>query len=170
MDRDLGMDRPITRRDFLDGVAVGVGALTLGGFLQACDLGGNDGGRRVRVVRRPEDVTGLRGLTDRSFEVPHMLRDGTFWDSAPEPADTGERYDLVVVGAVEKDRADHILGEDLQQQALPLGRRAVDQDAALFELRSRLAMALHPLVDQLVISVGVSWNGMPRERRMSTAW
>lgn len=32
------------------------------------------------------------------MKVPHALRDGTFWDDAPEPRDTHEKYDLVVVG------------------------------------------------------------------------
>ena len=40
----------------------------------------------------------------------------------------------------EENRANHILGEDLQQQALAVGRRAVDEDAAFFELVSGLAM------------------------------
>src|SRR5262245_23370596 len=52
---------------------------------------------------------------------------------------------------LEEDRPDHILGEDLKQQALAFGRCAIDQDAALFEFGGRLAMILHPLVDQLVI-------------------
>jgi spermidine dehydrogenase len=101
------MDRPITRRDFLDGVAMGAGALTLGGFLAGCDFGGNGTGKdRVRGSAanaaagiRPEAQAGMRGLTDRAREIPHQLRDGTFWQSAGEPADTGESYDLVVVGA-----------------------------------------------------------------------
>ena len=42
---NLGMDRPITRRDFLDGVAIGAGALTLGGFLRHVT------GRRRRRAR-----------------------------------------------------------------------------------------------------------------------
>ncbi len=98
--KGLGTDRPITRRDFLDGVAIGAGALTLGGFLQACDLGGSDRATSAPgTATRPEDVTGLRGLTDASFEIPHRLRDSTFWESAPEPDNTGEQYDLIVVGA-----------------------------------------------------------------------
>ncbi len=45
-----------------------------------------------------------------------------------------EAFVALALDDLEEDRADHILGEDLQQQALPLGRRAVDQDAALLEL------------------------------------
>lgn len=100
MNDDLGMDRPITRRDFLDGVAIGAGALTLGGWLQGCDFGGRDGANSdLASLALPEDAKGLRGLTDTSFEIPHRLRDGTFWDSAPDPIDTEQHYDLVVIGA-----------------------------------------------------------------------
>ena len=65
-----------------------------------------------------------------------------------------EAFVALALDDLEEDRADHVLGEDLQQQALALGRRAVDQDAALLELGGRLAMAFDALVDQLVISVG----------------
>ena len=102
-DRELGMDRRITRRDFLDGVAIGAGALTLGGFLAGCDFGGgSDGGSADKALVqgiRPEAETGMRGLTDEARLIPHQLRDGTFWQSAGKPVDTGETYDLIVVGA-----------------------------------------------------------------------
>jgi spermidine dehydrogenase len=32
------------------------------------------------------------------MNIMHAVRDGTFWDEAPPVSDTGERYDLVVVG------------------------------------------------------------------------
>ena len=47
----------------------------------------------------PPALTGLRGSHDGSFDAAHALRDGTFWETAGSPADNGERYDLVVVGA-----------------------------------------------------------------------
>ncbi len=46
----------------------------------------------------PPALTGLRGSHPGSFETAHSLRDGTFWDSAGKPEDTGESYDLIVVG------------------------------------------------------------------------
>ena len=46
----------------------------------------------------PPVKTGLRGSHPGSFEIAHSLRDGTFWESAGKPVDTGETYDLVVVG------------------------------------------------------------------------
>ncbi len=89
------MDRAITRRDFLDGVAIGAGGLVLTSVLPGCDLGGGDDGG----PSDPDELTGLRGLTDEARRIPHELRDGTFWQAAGDPQDTRERYDLVVVGA-----------------------------------------------------------------------
>ena len=40
----------------------------------------------------------MRGSHPGSFDAAHSLRDGTFWDSAGKPEDTGETYDLIVVG------------------------------------------------------------------------
>jgi spermidine dehydrogenase len=86
----------LTRRDFLNGVALGVG----GGLLSPRDLFGLSlddptGG----PPPYPPALTGMRGSHDGSFEVAHALRDGSFWTTAGAPADTGERYDLAVVGA-----------------------------------------------------------------------
>src|SRR5689334_3675445 len=55
---------------------------------------------------------------------------------------------------LEEDRADHVLGEDLQQQALPFSGSSVHQDAALLEFRNALVMALNAVGQHLVISVG----------------
>jgi spermidine dehydrogenase len=97
-DRQLGMRRRITRRDFLNGVAVGIGAL---GCASLRDL---DSGMRALTAgadspkNYPPALTDLRGSAPGSFDVAHALRDGTFWESAGSPADTHETYDLVVVG------------------------------------------------------------------------
>jgi spermidine dehydrogenase len=46
----------------------------------------------------PPAKTGMRGSHPGSFDAAHSLRDGTFWESAGKPIDTGETYDLIVVG------------------------------------------------------------------------
>src|SRR5262249_20891666 len=43
-------------------------------------------------------LTGMRGSHPGSFEDAHALRDGVFPTSGAKPADTGEVYDLIVVG------------------------------------------------------------------------
>ena len=40
----------------------------------------------------------MRGSQPGAYDVAHALRDGTFWESAGTPTDTGETYDLIVVG------------------------------------------------------------------------
>jgi spermidine dehydrogenase len=42
---------------------------------------------------------GLRGNHEGSQVFPHQLRDGTFSAGAAPVRDTGEHYDLVVIGA-----------------------------------------------------------------------
>ena len=99
--RDLGMDRPITRRDFVNGMAVPVG-----GALAFPSLGRGKAAPAARhaapvVPQDPADYPpvrhGLRGSHDGSFEVAHQMRDQRGWDFSGA-VDTGERYDLVVVG------------------------------------------------------------------------
>jgi spermidine dehydrogenase len=92
-DRELGMHRNITRRDFLNGVAVTAGAALLPWQLFAADV---DPEKSPSYY--PPALTGLRGSHPGSFDSAHSLRDGTFWDAAGTPQDTGETYDLIVVG------------------------------------------------------------------------
>jgi spermidine dehydrogenase len=96
-DRYLGMHRDITRRDFMNGAAMAIGASWLPHF-SIGDLPGSQEPQN-EAGYYPPMKTGLRGSHPGSFEVAHSLRDGTFWDTAGEPIDTGESYDLVVVGA-----------------------------------------------------------------------
>jgi len=93
-DRDLGMDRRITRRDFINGVAVTAGAVLMPWHLLAAD----DNDPQNSPGYYPPALTGLRGSHPGAFETAHSLRDGTFWDTAGKPEDTGETYDLIVVG------------------------------------------------------------------------
>ena len=91
-DRELGMDRPITRRDFLNGVALtAIGAAGL--------RGGFDHSALAAVTSpNPPALGGLRGHSVDAMNIMHAVRDGDFWDKAPTPEATGEAYDLVVVG------------------------------------------------------------------------
>jgi spermidine dehydrogenase len=93
-DRELGMRRNITRRDFLNGVAVTAGAALMPWHL----LAAADVDPEKSPSYYPPALTGLRGSHPGSFDAAHSLRDGIFWDAAGTSQDTGETYDLVVVG------------------------------------------------------------------------
>jgi spermidine dehydrogenase len=92
-DRKLGMDRPISRRDFLNGVA-----LTIGGAAVAQAGFGAGAAQAALTSSYPPALANLRGHSDGAMNVAHALRDGTFWETAGTPEATGETYDLVVVG------------------------------------------------------------------------
>ena len=103
INRDLGMAREITRRDFLNGVAVGAGASVLGaGFsaehLLAAAILDEPAAGRIEESYPPAKL-GLRGDNDGSYTYAHKLRDGESPNVMGEPVDTGESYDLIVVGA-----------------------------------------------------------------------
>ncbi|HTC36188.1 MAG TPA: FAD/NAD(P)-binding protein [Bryobacteraceae bacterium] len=92
-DRELGMDRPIQRRDFLNGVAVAIGAPLLGAHSAFAQQSPSSSSYY------PPTLTGMRGTHPGSYDTAHSLRDHTFWKNhTDKPADTGERYDLVIVG------------------------------------------------------------------------
>ncbi len=89
-DRELGMDRPIKRRDFLNGVAVAIGAPLLGVKSAA--------GQTITQLLSAYAHRNA-GLASRLVITAHALRDHAFWNNhADKPSDTGERYDLVIVG------------------------------------------------------------------------
>jgi spermidine dehydrogenase len=90
-DRELGMRRRITRRDFLDGISVAVGAAALAGSAR---------GQSVSVPPEnpsyyPPSLANMRGSHAGSFEVAHAVRDGKTFEAGAEDKET---WDLVVVG------------------------------------------------------------------------
>ncbi len=87
-DRALGMDRPITRRDFLNGLAQGAAAAALPGLATA------DGAAQDAAGYYPPRLTGMRGSHPGSFEAAHALRDGAAFPTVTPT----EEYDLIVVG------------------------------------------------------------------------
>ena len=91
---------PITRRDFLDGVALAIGAGAVDRMLRQFMAPAFAAGRAPQDEPGyyPPALTGLRGNHVGSFEAAHRLRDREFWPQAGKITDTGETYDLVVVG------------------------------------------------------------------------
>src|SRR5437868_4152525 len=88
------MGSSITRRDFLNGVALTVGGAILPPHL----LAAIEKDPESAADYYPPALTGMRGSHPGSFEVAHSVRDGEFWKQAGKPIDTRENYDLIVVG------------------------------------------------------------------------
>ena len=89
-DRRLGMDRTISRRDFMNGVGIAVGAA----LLPACGKSGAPISE-APATYYPPAATGMRGSHPGSFEVAHAAVSGQHW--AGKKID--EQYDLAIVGA-----------------------------------------------------------------------
>src|SRR6201996_4946351 len=94
-DHELGMDQPIARRDFLQGAAIGTAAAVGGRPREEAARGGEP---QNAPGYYPPTRLGMRGSHPDSFEAAHELRDGDFWNGAATLHDTGEEFDLVVVG------------------------------------------------------------------------
>ncbi len=98
LNRGLGEHRRIPRRDFLQGALVGAASALCGPLLRAH---ADEAMSAVAVAAQdqpgyyPPILTGMRGSHPGSFEAAHALRDGQ--DAGPG-GDTGESYDLVIVG------------------------------------------------------------------------
>ena len=90
------MNRKITRRDFLNGVAITIGA----SFLPSCSSKTPESQYwpEGKPGYDPSSLTGIRGNHDGSWEVMHAMRDNDFWQKQGKPSNTGEVYDLVIVG------------------------------------------------------------------------
>ena len=98
-DRALGMDRDISRRDFLNGVAMVAGSLAL----PDAGLAAGRDGTAASAADPGEDYpyppmrTGMRGSQPGSYIAAHALRDRRSVNLAGAEH-TGETYDLVIVG------------------------------------------------------------------------
>jgi len=99
-ERELGLDRPITRRDFIQGSALAMGGAVVGGGSAkqrpdyAFDVGADwygPGG--------VGDYAPSHGNTPELVRVAHEIRAGTFDGPTLDANESGESYDLVVVGA-----------------------------------------------------------------------
>jgi spermidine dehydrogenase len=98
-ERELGMGREITRRDFMNGVSIAVGSSLIAAnspWLEAFGVPQSPFVPKKDPSYYPPAKTGMRGSHDGSWEVAHEMRDGK---PLPQSMDDGETYDLVVVGA-----------------------------------------------------------------------
>jgi spermidine dehydrogenase len=97
-DRELGMNRSISRRDFLNGFALALGGSLVSPhseWLRAFGMPNSPYDPEKNPGYYPPALTGLRGDHDGSWQVFHHVVDGTRWDHA-EPVH--EFYDLIIVG------------------------------------------------------------------------
>lgn len=92
LDEALGLNTSITRRDFLNGALVSVGTLwaahltPMQQFVTA----------QQPAAQAPKSSWG--GNTQETFDAGHAVRDGLYDDPNIAAADTGELFDLVIVG------------------------------------------------------------------------
>jgi spermidine dehydrogenase len=98
--RKLGMDRPITRRDFLNGMAVTAASTQVTGsgwMAQAAAGAPADSG--LTAENYPPLRSGLRGNYPASIAEFENLRTAKYKDFPVPAAEITESYDLVIVGA-----------------------------------------------------------------------
>ena len=96
-DRELGMGSPISRRDFLNGVAVGIGgSLAAGRISPDLDVLLAQGAGRCVSPRAHRPARFARRVVRSASLDAGCARSGR---RRPAPQDTREEYDLVVVGA-----------------------------------------------------------------------
>jgi len=93
--RELGMDRPIARRDFLNGIALGIAAGTSAMEAQAQSSPG--AAQSAGAENYPPLRAGLRGNYPAAVEEFALMEAGRYRQPAAD-ANGQEEYDLVVVG------------------------------------------------------------------------
>ena len=94
------MATKITRRDLLNGLAIGTGGIALQAYSNENDIRVTNARHTTKQLDKtsyPPSLNGMRGSHDGSFEVAHALA----WEGQ-KPEDhqlLDEHYDLVIVGA-----------------------------------------------------------------------
>src|SRR5579859_2781562 len=101
-DQALGLDRDITRRDFLNATLLASGGALLHSISPAQLLG-----QRASEAPANDEWTGYGGVGDYAssngntlavLDAGHQIRDAVFESLPADVTDTGEAYDCVVVG------------------------------------------------------------------------
>jgi len=93
--RDLGMDNPIARRDFLNGVAIGIGGVAA---LASSATGQEPSGAPTNASDYPPVSVGLRGNYPAAVDIFDPIRQGKYTQFPVPDSDIKEDYDLVIVG------------------------------------------------------------------------
>ena len=97
-DKLLGMNRSITRRDILLGVASLSLSPLLVSSVKAPGSPTVKGSDLVNAAYYPPSLMGMRGNHDGSFEVAHSLARRGQTDWGPVEEASNDVYDLIVVG------------------------------------------------------------------------
>ena len=104
--RKLGMDRSITRRDFMNGVAIGVTGASAAFRSLSAFAADPEPQPQLGASLEGEDASdypplrhGLRGNFPTAVDIFDPIRDGKYVQFPVADADITEEYDLVVVGA-----------------------------------------------------------------------
>jgi spermidine dehydrogenase len=96
--RDLGMDRRIDRRDFLNGVAIGVGSLYAARHAAPLQAAAGFQAVAAQGDGYPPRRIGLRGQYPEAIQSFAAIESGTYAQYPGIDVDTNESYDLVIVG------------------------------------------------------------------------
>ncbi|HWY21292.1 MAG TPA: NAD(P)-binding protein [Candidatus Acidoferrum sp.] len=97
-DKVLGMERNITRRDFLNATLLASGSLLLNPISPARLLGSNPAEDSWTGYGGVGDYATSNGNTRAVLDAGHQIRDGMFEDIAANVIQTREVYDCVIVG------------------------------------------------------------------------
>src|SRR5579864_24172 len=92
--RDLGMDRPITRRDFLNGIAIGITGAALG----SRHANAEQVQTSASAANYPPSRSGLRGNYPAAVDEFDRIRASQYSQFPVSDSDINEDYDLVIVG------------------------------------------------------------------------
>ena len=90
---DLGMDRPIARRDFLNGIAIGIT-----GAAAAMSAARANAAQTPSATNYPPSRTGLRGNYPAAVDEFDRIRASQYVQFPVSDGDIREEYDLVIVG------------------------------------------------------------------------
>ena len=116
-----------------------------------------------RARRRSDRQRAIRGRSGVGLQ--HASADLVELDALEQGLEVAfaESFVALALDDLEEDRADHFLGEDLQQQFVrrALMRGAVDQDAQAAQLVEVLVVFGQALGDQVVVGLIVSWKTTP---------